>query len=134
MNRPILFLSSVTLLFTLSAFVSAQNAPVQIELFHLEGCTTYMQAWNDVAVALTETGIDATVRLVPFATIEEADALHVPGSPTIKINGLDLEYYQGPGALGCRVYAENDGKGWPSMSLLTDQLFKAARVANTNML
>lgn len=44
------------------------------------------------------------------------------GSPTIRVNGRDIEDYQGDGAMACRVYKENDGRGWPGKSLLRGKI------------
>jgi hypothetical protein len=42
--------------------------------------------------------------------------------PTIKVNGDDLEGYSGPGVMACRVYQENRNRGWPSKTILKQQL------------
>jgi hypothetical protein len=55
-------------------------------------------------------------------SLEKADQLHFAGSPTVQINGLDLEGYDGPGVMACRVYFENDRKGWPSKQQLKERL------------
>ena len=50
------------------------------------------------------------------------DLSYFAGSPTIKVNGQDLEDYQGNGVMACRRYEENNGKGWPSKDLLRDRV------------
>jgi hypothetical protein len=54
--------------------------------------------------------------------IDRAGELRFAGSPTVKINGGDLEDYQGAGVIACRVYKENNGRGWPSKSLLRERI------------
>lgn len=91
---------------------------LQIDLLYFGGCPSYEQTQADLSQVLADAGLDATVRLIEVQTPEEADALHFAGSPTVKVNGVDLEGYDGPGVLACRVYRENGGKGWPSHALL----------------
>ena len=67
--------------------------------------------------------LDAQVRLVRVATQAQADALRFAGSPTVNVNGRELEGYDGPGVLACRLY---DEKGWPSRELLRQRLLAAA--------
>jgi len=47
-----------------------------------------------------------------------------------RVDGVDLEGYDGPGVLACRRYGENDGRGWPSRNLLRDRLRAAAPAAS----
>ena len=53
------------------------------------------------------------------------DLRYFAGSPTIRINGLDLEDYQGAGVMACRRHEENNGKGWPSKDLVRDRVKRA---------
>lgn len=98
-----------------------------IDLLYFDGCPSYLQAWHDVAEVITGAGLDACVRLVNVDTLEKAAALHFAGSPTVKVNGRDLEDYAGDGILACRVYRENDGKGWPSRNLLRRALTRQSQ-------
>jgi hypothetical protein len=98
--------------------------PLHIDLLYFEGCPSYEQTQADLAHVLADAGMDATVRLVEVQTLEEADALHFAGSPTVKVNGVDLEGYNGPGVMACRVYQENSSKGWPSRALLRSRLLE----------
>jgi hypothetical protein len=99
--------------------------PLHIDLLYFRGCPSYARTQADLADVLTASELDATVRLVSVQTLEQADALHFAGSPTVKVNGIDLENYDGPGVLACRVYRENGGKGWPSKALLERALAAA---------
>jgi hypothetical protein len=97
----------------------------EIVLLYFEGCPSYRRAWGDILEALVEERIDANVRPVAVEDAETAERLHFAGSPSILINGRDLEDYRGPGTMACRVYAENGGKGWPSKHLIARRLRKA---------
>jgi hypothetical protein len=65
------------------------------------------------------------VRLVSVESMDRAREFEFAGSPMIKINGQDLEDYQGSEVIACRRYEENNGKGWPSKDLLRDRVKKA---------
>ena len=89
-----------------------------IDLLYFVGCPSYRRVCRDLVEVISKRGLDACVRLVRIDTPERAEALHLAGSPTVKVNGYDLEGYDGPGVLACRVYRENGGKGWPSRQQL----------------
>jgi len=109
--------------FTLAGMTDIQHCPTCIDLLYFDGCPSYQRVWRDLAEVIAEANLDACVRLVKVDTSEKADALHFAGSPTVKVNGRDLEGYDGPGVMACRVYRENGGKGWPSR----EQLARASR-------
>jgi hypothetical protein len=97
-----------------------------VELLYFEGCPSYLRLCQDLFEVIGELGVDACVRPVLVASVLEAQNLGFPGSPTVRVNGVDIEGYEGPGVLSCRVYGENGGKNWPSKDLL-----KRALVAGT---
>jgi len=91
---------------------------MKIELLYFDGCPSYQQALQNLKEVVAEEGLDAIVELVKVSSPEEAEAWRFLGSPTIQIDGVDLE---GPEAVdsgigfGCRVYAHNGHfSGWPS--------------------
>lgn len=86
---------------------------MKIELLHSPGCNGATAALNLIREVMVETGIDAEVALIPVETEEEAQRLRFVGSPTVRVNDLDVEPYvtfagQDFG-LRCRTYVE-DGK------------------------
>lgn len=101
---------------------------MKIELLYFDGCPTYRRALQNLREVLAEEGINAPVELVKVRTPEEAKARRFLGSPTIQLDGVDLE---GPEALssgigfGCRVYAYNGHlSGWPSKEQIRAALTK----------
>jgi len=91
---------------------------VKVRVLFFEGCPSYKQAIDNLRGALAETKINADIELIRVNSDEEALAQKFLGSPTIQINGVDLE---GPAAqsaglgFGCRVYYEGGRmQGWPS--------------------
>ena len=108
--------------------MSEPTSCIRIALLFFEGCPSYKHTWNDLLDVITERNLDVTVRPINVDSAEKADALNFAGSPTIKVNGQDLEGYSGPGVMACRVYQENENQGWPSKSLM-EQKLEAAAVA-----
>lgn len=100
--------------------MSTNKTELTIDLLYFDGCPSYRQAWNDILDVLVEEKTDASVRLMAVEDMDRAQEHHFAGSPTIKVNGRDLEGYEGDGVLACRVYKENEGKGWPSKRLIRE--------------
>ena len=98
------------------------QTPVEIEFYYFHDCPGYKQAWSDLLEALVETGIPATITPVSVEDMETAAKVQFAGSPSIKINGVDLEGYDGPGVLVCRIYRDNEGNGWPGSELIVRKL------------
>ncbi len=93
-----------------------------IEILYFEGGPHFAETVDLTRAAAAECGLDAEVRLIPVST--EAEAVHqkFPGSPSVRVNGTDIE----PDARGrtafvlsCRLYGSS---GVPSKALLLDAL------------
>ena len=94
-------------------------------MLYFEGCPSWRSAWTELGDVLAELGVDATVRLRDIAHLDERARHGFAGSPTIRIDGRDLEGYDGPPRMACRRYLDNDGRGWPSRALLRRRLENA---------
>ncbi|MBW6455240.1 MAG: hypothetical protein K0A98_05095 [Trueperaceae bacterium] len=97
-----------------------------IDLYFFDGCPSWQQAWRDLGTVLAETGSEATVRVRDVMSLPDEGRRGFAGSPTIHVDGVDLEGYDGEGVLACRRYQENEGRGWPSLDLLRARLAEAA--------
>lgn len=88
---------------------------MRIELYFWEGCPSYPEAKRLLEEVLAERGIEEPIEMHEVFTREEADALAFPGSPTIRIDGRDVdqEGAQAPPALACRIYRLPDGRVSP---------------------
>jgi hypothetical protein len=84
----------------------------RVELLFWDGCPSHPQALADLRDAMSELGLDPeTIVVREVDTDEGADEERFVGSPTIRIDGIDV---QDPGdepvALTCRVYHRRDGR------------------------
>jgi hypothetical protein len=88
---------------------------VKIELFFWEGCPSHPEAKALLREVLAERGIDTPIDMREVTTPEEAIALAFPGSPTIRIDGQDIDPVgaQAPPELTCRIYRLPDGRSSP---------------------
>lgn len=81
-----------------------------MEVLFVPGCPNYEPAVERLKNVLVTEGLDVEVYGVPVNTGEDATALMFPGSPTIRIDGQDVEPDEtnAPG-LTCRLYANRTG-------------------------
>jgi hypothetical protein len=88
---------------------------VRIELLYWEGCPSYPEAKAMLEEVLARRGIDTPVVMREVRTDDEAEALRFPGSPTIRIDGRDVDPTGADGrpALNCRIYHLPDGRVSP---------------------
>jgi mercuric ion transport protein len=95
---------------------------MKIEVLYIADCPNHQQVVERVQEVLSSAGIHDTVAQVEVRDTAEAEKWRFIGSPTVRIDGVDIE----PEArtvrhfgLGCRSYAE-DGRrsGSPSAQLI----------------
>jgi len=84
---------------------------VQIDFLYWDGCPSHPEAMARLEAALARAGVDAQVRRRQVLSDDEARALQFPGSPTILIDGIDVQDapVDAPVALTCRLYRTSDG-------------------------
>lgn len=99
---------------------------VEVEVLYFEGCPSWRTAWAELGDVLEELRLDASVHLRDIDTLDEREKRGFGGSPSIRIDGRDLEGYDGPTRIACRRYLDNGGKGWPARRLLRARLEEAA--------
>jgi len=90
--------------------------PIKIEFLFWEDCPSHGPTWERLQAILTEKGLKAQVRQIEIRTDEDAKQWSFCGSPTILINGEDIDP-KGARAqrigLNCRVYHTPDGRVTP---------------------
>ena len=79
---------------------------VKIEVQHFEGCPNSAEMIARVKAAIKEYDNQIDYKEIFVETTEEAERIKFRGSPTILINGIDLENMPEPqgGNLACRYY------------------------------
>jgi hypothetical protein len=88
---------------------------VRIEVLHWEGCPSTPEALELLEGVLRDGGVADKIELREVKTETEAEELRFPGSPTIRIDGRDVDPV-GAGArpsLTCRIYHRPDGRVSP---------------------
>jgi hypothetical protein len=88
---------------------------VTIEFLYWQGCPSYPEARALLDEVLKSRGVDARVTVREVRTQEEAEQLAFPGSPTIRVDGRDVDSDGADGrpALNCRIYHLPDGRVSP---------------------
>jgi hypothetical protein len=87
-----------------------------VELLFWEGCPSHPQALSELRAAMAELGLDSeSVVVREVDTDEAAETERFVGSPTIRIDGADIQDPgDEPGGLTCRVYRLRDGRVSPT--------------------
>jgi hypothetical protein len=99
---------------------------MKIEVLYVPDCPNRAVALERLREVLLGEGFPKLVNEVPVTDAEMAQSLKFPGSPTIRINGQDVEPQTEKAAafgLMCRLYA--DGTGAPSEVKLRAAIEKA---------
>ncbi len=87
---------------------------VKIEILYTPGCRGFPKALKTVREAVGELGVEAEIIPVEVRSEEDALKLRFPGSPTVRVNGEDIEPALAGGGLRCRLYRHPDGlKDYP---------------------
>jgi hypothetical protein len=100
---------------------------MDVELLYWDGCPSHPEAQSLLEQVLADRGISATVRLRQVSDRRQAEMLRFPGSPTIRIDGRDIDPdgADAPPSLSCRIYYLPDGRVSPVPS--REQLEEALR-------
>lgn len=108
---------------------------MKIELLYFDGCPSWQSGLQNLQSALKANGLDLSVELVKVLDSNDATRRKFLGSPSFRINGVDLwgeerETY----SLSCRVYATPEGmKGSPSVSMLQEAIRQAIEGAQYHL-
>ncbi len=80
---------------------------MKIELLYFDGCPSYESLLPQLRELLTSAGIDDEIELQRVETIEAAERERFLGSPTLRIDGRDVDPFAGDRrdyGLKCRLY------------------------------
>jgi hypothetical protein len=103
----------------------------RVEILYFEGCPNHEPARVLVERLAKDLAIEPEIELVEVADPEAAVALRFLGSPTVRVDGLDVE----PGAeerrdfaFSCRIYRGERGVAeQPKEAWVRDALIEAAK-------
>jgi hypothetical protein len=71
--------------------VSPENSPLKIEIFYFEDCPNHLPTLERIHQVLREEGRHAEVIEVLVTDAMEAQAARFLGSPTVRVNEIDIE-------------------------------------------
>lgn len=102
---------------------------IAVQFLWWEECPSHRKAWARLQQVLEEEGVQAAIERIEVRTDEEAERWHFPGSPTIRINGQDIDPTARSQAsrLTCRVYFTPEGR--PSPLPPVEMIRRAVRAA-----
>jgi hypothetical protein len=103
----------------------------RVQILYFDGCPNHQPAGALVERVARRLDVEAEVELVEVADPEAAVALRFLGSPTVRVNGVDVE----PGAeerrdfaFSCRIYrSERGASEQPEEAWVRDALIAAAK-------
>jgi phosphopantothenate synthetase len=98
---------------------------VKVEVLYFQGCPNHIPSVDRLRAVIQQEGLCVDVSEVEVTDEAAAKALGFLGSPTIRIDGLDIEpcaRVAQPGGIACRRYPG----GLPSEELIRSALREAA--------
>jgi hypothetical protein len=99
---------------------------MRIEILYVPGCPNYQPTFDRLQAVLESEVVSVGIQETPVTTDVEAKALLFPGSPTVRVNGEDVEPHQtSVPSLACRLYGNRSGI--PSEELLRLAISNAKR-------
>lgn len=101
---------------------------MKIELLVFDGCPNWEPALELLQASMASLGIAGEVQEIQVESLEQAQALVFPGSPTLRVNGQDVaplpEGFQP--AMGCRTYlVQGRRQGLPDAAWVAEALRRA---------
>jgi hypothetical protein len=99
---------------------------MRIEVLYFDDCPNYVPTVDRLKTVLREEGLNIDVREIEVKDASTAERLRFIGSPTVRINGLDIETASrclAGWAFACRRYAG----GLPSEMMIRAALREALR-------
>jgi Domain of unknown function (DUF2703) len=104
---------------------------MKIEVLHFEGCPNHIPALEIVREALNSLGRQDKIDQVEIRTQTEAEAIGFVGSPSIRVNGSDIEPWARTAkefGLSCRTYVNGSHyDGVPSRELICRSIMEGIR-------
>lgn len=106
---------------------------MHIDFLYYEDCPSHDRALDRLKQVMDEVGVTAHVAVTKVETEEQAEQLRFTGSPTIRIDGVDIVEppAEAPYGLTCRAYRLEDGRisPLPSVGMIRQALQAAAQTS-----
>jgi len=104
---------------------------MKIELLYFEGCPNHVPAMDILRETLKSLGRRDEIHEIEVCAQAEAEAIRFVGSPSIRINGSDIEPWARTATsfgLSCRTYVDRSRRGGvPSRDLLRRAIMEGIR-------
>ena len=103
---------------------------MNITVLTFEGCPNAEPTIQLVQQTVRELGLSSEVKQIPVNDQDEAEQLHFLGSPTVQVNGRDVEVNRrsDTASFSCRMYKTPSGNGGvPPREMIVDALLEARR-------
>ncbi|NLE52192.1 MAG: DUF2703 domain-containing protein [Chloroflexi bacterium] len=104
---------------------------MKVQFLFWEDCPSHPEAWDRLHDVLRELGVEVEVERIEVTTEEAAQRWHFAGSPTILVNGKDIDAQpDAPARLTCRLYFHENGRPSPLPS--REMIIRAINAARAN--
>ena len=105
---------------------------MKIEVLYVSDCPNHAPVVTTITEILKECGLEEQIREIEVTDSERAIAMAFPGSPTVRINGTDIECdlpQVNSSGLTCRTYIVNGKRqSVPHRDWIRDAIMRAASV------
>jgi len=100
---------------------------VRVELLYTDDDPTYMAARQNLVEVLNEDAFETTIQMIMVSSMADAELLDFPGSPTIRIDGEDIDPDGVAGiGLGRRQYVQVGGSNPQTAPVPPKETIRAA--------
>lgn len=114
---------------------------MRISLLHNESCPSTSDALERIQRAIDRLGVQADLEVILVESEEQAVELGFRGSPTILVDGVDLEEGRNgstsrdrPALNACRIYSKAEGRVSPLPPIeLIEQAIERARTSESRI-
>ena len=103
----------------------------RVQVLYFDRCPNHAKTLDRVTEVVADLGLDAVVEEVEVKTHEDAERLRFLGSPSVHVNGVDVEPAARDSsayAFACRTYGA--GEGVPPRALIAAALLEDLRTTS----
>lgn len=106
---------------SVDAKIFTGKSALKIELLYFESCPHWQLTLSRLEQVLIKENMTQSINQIPVENEEMVRKLVFKGSPTVRINGKDIEDNEGEYGMTCRIY---EGEGVPPESLIRNAILK----------